>query len=178
MKRCKNTGKEAIGKSADFKKILLYLLNSNYLPYKPFVMIGAIIAKQAVKSGFTALNDRNMDAFMKAWSEECVWIYPGGLSVSGEFTGKEKVREWFQHFEDQFPQRKFTVNHLGAGNIFALGGNNVISAQWDLELVNKQGIPFTNSGVTVLTIKGAKVVKGIDYLLRSGGDDFKKIWGE
>lgn len=32
-------------------------------------MIGAIIARQAVKSGFDALNESNLDKFMKAWGD-------------------------------------------------------------------------------------------------------------
>ena len=126
-------------------------------------MIGAIIARQAVNSGFKALNDRDIEKFMKSWGKDCTWVYPGNISVSGTFTGYENVRKWFQYFQDQFPTRKFTVTHLGVGNIFALGGNNVISAKWDLELVNKAGESFRNRGVTVLTIKGAKVVHGEDF---------------
>ncbi|MCX6254897.1 MAG: nuclear transport factor 2 family protein [Bacteroidia bacterium] len=141
-------------------------------------MIGAIIARQAVKSGFDALNERNIDKFMKAWGDNCIWIYPGNISISGQFVGKDEVRKWFEKFQDQFPQRKFTLNHLGVGNIFALGGNNIISAQWDLELVNKQGMGFSNSGVTLLTIKGAKVVQGQDFLSNSDNGELKKAWGD
>ena len=65
-------------------------------------MIGAIIARKAVKSGFDALNERNIDKFMKAWAGDCEWVYPGNISVSGTFKGKDNVRKWFQHFQDQF----------------------------------------------------------------------------
>ena len=141
-------------------------------------MIGTIIARQAVKSGFDALNARDLDKFMKAWAEESVWIYPGNLSVSGKFVGKDKVRKWFEYFQEQFPQMKFTVKHFGVGSIFALSGNNVVSAYWDLEATNKAGLKYQNSGVTLLTIKGAKVVQGEDFLLKSAGEDFAKGWGE
>lgn len=103
-------------------------------------MIGAIVARKGVKSGFDALYERNIDKFMKAWGDNCIWIYPG--------------------------------------NIFALGGNNVISAQWDLELINKQGMSFSNSGVTLLTIKGAKVVQGQDFMIITDGEEYKKVWGD
>ena len=36
----------------------------------------------------------------------------------------------------------------------------------------------TGYGVTVLTIKGGKVIKGEDFLKTSAGEDFKKLWGE
>lgn len=141
-------------------------------------MIGAIIARRAVKSGFDALNERNIDKFMKAWSDNCIWIYPGNVSAGGRFVGKPEVRKWFEKFQDQFPKRKFSIDHLGVGNIFALGGNNVISAHWDLEMVNKDGMSFSNSGVTLLTIKGAKVVQGQDFMTISDGDEYKKAWGD
>ena len=141
-------------------------------------MIGAIIARRAVKTGFDALNESNIDKFMKAWGDNCVWIYPGKVSAGGRFVGKDEVRKWFKNFLDQFPQRKFILNHLGVGNIFALGGTNVISAQWDLELVNKKGMSFSNSGVTLLTIKGAKVVQGQDFMSITDGDEYKKVWGD
>jgi ketosteroid isomerase-like protein len=141
-------------------------------------MIGAIVARNAVKSGFDALNDRNLDKFMKAWADQSVWIYPGNLSVSGKFVGKDEVRKWFEHFQEQFPQRKFTLKHLGVGNIFGIGANNVVSAYWELELTNNTGLKFQNSGVTLLTIKGSKVVQGEDFLSRNSGDEFIKMWGE
>lgn len=141
-------------------------------------MIGAIIARQAVKSGFDALNNGDIDKFMKSWSEKAVWIYPGNLSVSGKFDGKDNVRKWFEKFNDQFPQKKFTVKHYGMGNIFALGGNNTVSAYWDLEAKNKAGLKYQNSGVTFLIIKGAKVVRGQDFLFTSSDEDFARAWGE
>jgi ketosteroid isomerase-like protein len=141
-------------------------------------MIGAIIARKAVKSGFDALNEGNLDKFMKAWGDDCIWIYPGKVTAGGRFVGRDEVRKWFEKFQYQFPQMKFIINHLGVGNIFDLVGNNVISAQWDLELVNKDGISFHNSGVTLLTIKGAKVVQGQDFMTISDGDEYKKLWGD
>ena len=141
-------------------------------------MIGALIARQAVKSGYNALNDRNLDKFMKAWSEQSIWIYPGNLSVSGKHVGRDKVKKWFMHFQEQFPQMKFKLKHLGVGSIFAFSGNNVISAYWDLDLTNKTGSKCQYNGVSVLEIKGGKVIKGEDFLFKSSGEDFSKMWGE
>ena len=76
-------------------------------------MIGAIIARQAVKSGFDALNERDIGKFMKAWGDHCIWIYPGNVSAGGRYIGKDEVQKWFENFQDQFPQMKFILNHLG-----------------------------------------------------------------
>lgn len=141
-------------------------------------MIGAIIAKQSMISGFNALNEGDLEKFMKAWSENSTWIYPGKVKAGGRFVGKADIKRWFGEFIRQFPQRKFTLNHIGVENIFDMIGNNTISVQWDLELTNKDGINITNSGVTIIKIKASKVVQGEDFLETSDGNDYKRAWGD
>jgi ketosteroid isomerase-like protein len=141
-------------------------------------MIGAIIARQAVKSGFIALNHQDIDKFMKSWAQESVWIYPGTLSVSGTFTGKDAVQAWFENFCRHFTKFEFDVRCICVANIFAFGGNNIIAAEWKLNLTNNVGKNYKNEGVTVLTIKNAKVIMGRDYLDNSGTEEFRSLWGE
>lgn len=141
-------------------------------------MVGALIAKQAIRSGFDALNKGDLEKFLKTWSENAIWIYPGKVKAGGQYTGKAEVKRWFEEFITQFPQRKFTLKNVGVDNIFDLVGNNIISAQWDLELTNKDGLKSTNSGVTVLKIKGSKVIHGEDFMATSDGDDYKRAWGD
>ena len=57
-------------------------------------------------------------------------------------------------------------------------GNNTIIAVWDLELTNKDGLNATNRGVTILKVKGSKVVQGEDFLETSDGDEYKRAWGD
>lgn len=141
-------------------------------------MIGAVLAKLAVRSGFEAMNRGDLDRFLNTWSDDAIWEYPGELKVSGRFEGKTALRGWFEHFFKQFPKRRFTVRHLGVDRIFAVGASNVIAAHWDLALTNVLGEPWQAEGVTLLTIRGAKVVHGKDFLFRSGGDAYREIWGE
>jgi ketosteroid isomerase-like protein len=140
-------------------------------------MIGSIIAKKAVKAGYDALNERNIDKFMKVWADQSDWIYPDNLSVSGVFSGKNNVRKWFENLLEQFPQLKFTINHMGIGDIFAFSGNNVISCNWVMDVTNKSGHKSQKKGVTILTIRGGKVVRGEDFLSTSSLEH-AKIWGE
>jgi len=46
-------------------------------------MIGAFIAKKKVVSVFDALNRRDISAFLSAWRDDCVFIYPGDISACG-----------------------------------------------------------------------------------------------
>jgi ketosteroid isomerase-like protein len=141
-------------------------------------MLGAILAKQAVKSGFDLLNKGDLEKSMKGWSDDCIWKYPGKVKAGGTFTGKDQVRNWYDNFFKQFPQRKFTLKHIAIENIFDLIGNNTVIARWDLETINKDGYKSSNSGVTVLKIKGSKVTFGEDFMLTTDGDDYRKAWGD
>jgi ketosteroid isomerase-like protein len=142
------------------------------------MMVGAIIAKQAIRSGFDALNKGNLEKFLKAWSENCIFIYTGKVKAGGQFAGKPKVKRWFEEFIKQFPQRNFIIKHVGVENIFDMLGNNTIFAQLDLELINKNGVKCTNNVVSVVKIKGSKIIYVKDYLEISDGDDYKRGWGD
>ena len=66
-------------------------------------MIGAMIAKQKISSAFDALNNRDFEAFLAGWRDDCTFIYPGDLPVSGKMEGKHAIEKWFKNFLDQFP---------------------------------------------------------------------------
>lgn len=131
-------------------------------------MIGAFIAKMKVRSAFEALNQRNFPAFSAAWSDDCVFIYPGDIEVSGKFEGKVAIEKWFKNFLEQFPKIKFTVKNICVDNVLDLVGTNVVAAHWDLDLTNRGGKEFQNSGVTVIEIKFGKALYVIDFLFNTG----------
>ena len=54
-------------------------------------MIGALIAKRKTASAYKSLNSRDISRFLAGWHDEATWIYPGDLSVSGEFKGKKSI---------------------------------------------------------------------------------------
>lgn len=141
-------------------------------------MLGAILAKHNVKSGFDLLNKGDLEQVIKGWVDDCVWKYNGNVKAGGTFTGKNQVKKWFEDFFKQFPQRKFTLKHIAIDNIFDLIGTNTILARWDIELTNKDGFSFLNTGVTVLKIKGGKIYEGEDFLSISDGDDYCRAWGD
>ena len=139
-------------------------------------MIGALIAKNKVSSAFDALNRRDFSAFLSAWRDDCVFIYPGDISVSGKMEGKASIKKWFQNFMEQFPKIKFTLKNICVENIFDFVGTNVVMAHWDVDFTNRDGKEIQNSGVTVINIKLGKASLVIDYILDTG-DKFKTAWG-
>lgn len=117
-----------------------------------------------------------MDAHNAEWADDATFVYPGNLSVSGEFQGKEAIREWFQKFVDQFPLTSFTVKNSCVQNILALGGTNTLAVEWDIKLSNRDGQEFENSGVTTISLKGRKAVLVRDYIFDL--EVAKRAWGE
>ena len=140
-------------------------------------MIGALIAKKRVASAFDALNRRDISTFISAWRDDCVFIYPGDISVSGETKGKTAIEKWFRNFMDQFPKIKFTVNSVCVKNIFDFTGTNVVAAQWDIEYTNRDGKEIQNSGVTTIKARMGKALSVTDYYFDTG-EKLREAWGE
>ena len=126
-------------------------------------MIGAVILKSMMGSGTNVMNERDVDAILKHWRDDAVMIYPGNTLVSGRTEGKAALREFFCRFMEQFPEMDFRIDDTYIRNMFALGFSNTIASQFSVTYTNRHGEQFENSGVTVITIKGAKVAKIQDY---------------
>ncbi len=139
-------------------------------------MIGALIAKKSIANAFQSLNQHDLSTFMSNWRDDGVFIYPGEIPESATFQGKEAVEAWFRRFFEQFPRIQFDIQDICVRNIFALTGTNVVSVHWNIQLTNKEGREGQNSGVTVITIKGGKVIQAKDFIFDLG-ENFKLNWG-
>ena len=139
-------------------------------------MIGAIIAKQKISSGYDALNNRDLETFLAAWRDDCTFIYPGELPISGTIVGKPAIEKWFKNFFDQFPKIKYTLKNVCVGNVFDFMGTNTVAVHWDSEYTNKDGNEFQNSGVSIIKIKFGKAESVKDYYFDTG-EKFKAAWG-
>jgi ketosteroid isomerase-like protein len=138
-------------------------------------MIGALVAKKAIALAFEAMNRHDLPKFMSAWRDDGVFIYPGEIPTSGTFRGKSAVEGWFRKFFEQFPRIHFDVRDICVRNIFALTGTNVVAVHWNIHLTNREGRVGENSGVTVITIKGGKVVHVKDFIFDLG-ENFRLNW--
>jgi ketosteroid isomerase-like protein len=138
-------------------------------------MIGAVVAKKAIAEAFEAMNRHDLSRFMSGWRDDGVFIYPGEIPASGTFQGKSAVEGWFRNFFEQFPKIQFDVQDICVRNIFALTGNNVVAVHWNIQLTNRDGREGQNSGVTVISIKGGKVLLVKDFIFDLG-ENFKLNW--
>ncbi len=139
-------------------------------------MIGTLMAKSKIRSGFNNLNQHRIDEFLKNWASDATFIYPGKLSVSGERKGKKAIEEWFKKFMEQFPQINFTIKHICVQNTFDMVGTNYVTVEWDIRVKNKDGKDLENSGITALNLKMGKAVMVRDYIFDT--EKLKVGWGE
>ena len=140
-------------------------------------MIGAIIARKAIKEAFAALDRHDLSKFMSAWKDDGVFVYPGDIPESGLFEGKDIIERWFRNFFEQFPKIHFDIQDICVKNIFALSGTNVVSVHWNVYLTNRQGRSGQNSGVTVINVAGGKVSRVKDFIFDLG-ENFRLNWGK
>lgn len=139
-------------------------------------MIGAMIAKMKVRSAFQALNQRNFAKFSADWREDCVFVYPGDIEVSGKHEGRDTIFKWFENFLDQFPRLQFTLKNIAVDKLFDMVGSNTIIVHWELSATNKDGKEVQNSGVTTIDLKFGKAVYVIDYIFNTGLE-WREGWG-
>lgn len=140
-------------------------------------MIGALVAKRNVLAGFDAFSRHDLEALLRNFSANAVFVYPGDISPSGTYTGKETIRAWFQRHFEQFPTIRFTVKHVAVTNLFDMIGSNVTAAHWEVDVINRDGLAGHNSGVTLFTIKQGKIVHLQDFIFNTG-EKFRAAWGE
>ena len=139
-------------------------------------MIGTIIARKAVDRAFRALSNHDLEGFMSAWRDDGALIYPGEMWASGTFKGKAAVTEWCRKFFEQYPKINFDIQQICAENIFAMTGTNVMTAHWNIYLTNRSGRVGQNSGVSVITLRGGKVVQVKDFVFDLS-ENFRLNWG-
>jgi ketosteroid isomerase-like protein len=140
-------------------------------------MIGAILAKWRIPAAFEAANRHDIEAVLKNYSNDIVFVYPGDVSASGTYRGKDEVRSFFERWFEQFPTVRFTVKNVAVSNMLDLIGNNVVATEWEVDIVNRDGLAFHNSGVNITTVRRGKAVYTQDYISDTG-ESFHSIWGE
>ena len=140
-------------------------------------MIGALLAKWMVPAAFKAASRHDIEAVLKNYSDDIIFVYPGDVSASGTYRGKDEVRTFFQQWFEQFPTIRFTVKSVAVSNLFDLIGNNVIAIEWEIDIVNRDGLAFHNSGVSMITVRRGKAVYTQEYISDTG-EDFRAVWGE
>jgi len=139
-------------------------------------MIGTIIGKRKIPAAFDALNRRDIDAFLKSWSDDATFIYPGQIAPSGEHVGKAAVRAWFENLLAQFPELRFTVTSVSASRLFDMTGTNTVIAEWEIEATNHDGYTAHNTGATSVALRRGKAVYVKDYIFDTG-EVWLKAWG-
>lgn len=127
-------------------------------------MIGALIAKRKIRELFEARNRGDLNAFLGAWSDDAVYIFPGEGPMSGTFRGKEVIRRWFEQFHAQFPERHFELLEAAVARPLALGATNEVAVHWRSTLCDRHGKKARNEGVTVVYVRRGAAIRIHDFI--------------
>ena len=133
--------------------------------------IASMVAKRRVRSSW-AISSRSRvdtDSLLKTWADDAVWDGPAELGVGQTIKGKKAVAEWFQRWEQEFPQRKLVPKNVCMKGTFWPSRNNVLMVEYTCTETDKQGREYMYDGVTVLHIKNmTKVAKVTEYIAFAG----------
>ena len=141
-------------------------------------MIGTLIAKRNIPEGLEALNNRDIDAALKDWSDNAVLVYPGDIpGISGTHRGKAAIRAFYQRDFEQFPTLHLIPKQVAVTNLFDMTGNNVVIMSWDADATNRDGYRIQNSGVSVMEIQAGKLTHIQQYIFDTG-EKFRTAWGQ
>jgi hypothetical protein len=55
-------------------------------------MIGAMIVRRMVRSGFEMMNRGDVDSMMVGWADDAIFDYPSIISVGGTLKGKKEIK--------------------------------------------------------------------------------------
>lgn len=132
-------------------------------------MIGAVRSKRAARAVYDAINRRDLDTLLRAMAEDVVFDFPLEPGDDGHHVGKSAVAQWFRTFLDDYPQIAFTLRHVSAEDIFALGGTNTVHAEWDLAFADRHGKRYQNRGVTAISFRRGRIVHLRDYIFEQIG---------
>ena len=139
-------------------------------------MIGAILLKLMAGSGMEDWNRRNVSKILSHYTKDGTYTYPGHMSVSGTYEGKEAIEAFFNKYLEQFPKLDFKVKTTMVKNIFDPFFCNTLAVEFECTVTNRNGEVFENGGVGVTQVKWGKLVSIRDYYFDT--DKLQRAWGE
>lgn len=138
------------------------------------VVLGAAIARRQVRKGFDAIRNHDLDTLVGMFAEDAVFEFPPGNRLGGRHEGHEALRAWFGRWFDRMPEIRFTLRHVSVEKTMAMGGTNVVHAEWDLDEKDADGNSYHLTGVTAFDIRGGKAHSAKDYIFEQ--DRLGAIW--
>jgi hypothetical protein len=117
-------------------------------------------AKAVVVRYVEAVRDGDLAVIRDSFAEDAVWIYPGNLSLSGRWEGRD-------HIVDDFLGGMGTMFQEGGSPVIALTnvvaeGNQVV-AEWSAKGVTAAGAVYDNRCSGTYTVRDGRIVEVREY---------------
>jgi uncharacterized protein (TIGR02246 family) len=125
-----------------------------------------------VRAGFSALERRDLDAFVSSFADDAVVIYP----TVGAIRGRAAIREFYSHFLQTFPKVEAVVHDVGVQNIFDVVGTNVVFSHFEISTTNRRGVTFKQEALQLIRIKRGKMT--LLHFVFLDVDADRRVWKE
>lgn len=115
-------------------------------------MDSQLLLEDMARSIFTAMNTRNFSELESRITEDVVFDFPG----AGRLEGNKRVLIFLKALLRKYPKLTFTVSEV-------LIDTQRACAVWTNEGENTEGIPYANSGITLIHFTNNKICFISDY---------------
>jgi len=122
------------------------------LALKYHIMEPRLPLEDMARSVFTAMNTRNFSELESCITEDIAFDFPG----SGRLEGSKRVIIFLKALLRKYPKLTFTVSEV-------LLDSQRACAVWTNEGKNTEGIPYANSGITLIHFANNKICFISDY---------------
>lgn len=137
-------------------------------------MIGALLAKRAVRRGFKLVERRKLDKLMAMYHDFAVFEFPTDTLMGGRFESREEIRAWYERWFERMPEIRFDIRHVLVEDITAVRLDNVVHVEWELTETDTDGAVHRLTGVSALEVEQGRCRRMKEYVFDQ--DEITAIW--
>ncbi len=116
-------------------------------------MIGPLIARRKLRSGFNSVALGDLDTLLSVFRDDAVLIYP----MVGRMEGKDAIHKFYTLFLHTFPGVEVEVHNICHERTFDFVGTNVFTTYWDVATTNRRGMTFRQTGMQLIRTRFGRV---------------------
>lgn len=117
-------------------------------------MFYSYFVKKLVRQSFANVQGHNYDEVLKAIVPNVTHHFGGNHALGGTRHDAKALRLWFERLGRVIPDIQFEIKHIW---VKGMPWNTTVIVQWVATAVLKNGDPYVNPGVHIITMRWGKV---------------------
>jgi ketosteroid isomerase-like protein len=112
--------------------------------------------KKKARASFQLVNDHRFTELVKGMALNVRHSFSGDHALGGIRNDQAAVKEWLERLGRLMPELKLTITKI---NVKGWPNNTLVIVQWTAAATLKNGEPYKNKGVHLITLKWGKAVE-------------------